>query len=61
MIKNTVRKNKCASIDISNDLSQLDNLSNPYTYSFGKIERKDEHSNASRLQNRTTLEYLYKK
>lgn len=61
MIKNYPTKNKCARIDICDDYRMLDNLSNPYCYSFGTIERNINCLDVRKLQNRVNAEYFSKR
>ncbi len=62
MIKNTNTKSKSARIDICDDYRLLvDNLSNPYCYNFGSIEKNNNPMNMKKLQNRVNIDYFYKR
>lgn len=62
MIKNTNSKTKCASLDSCDDYRlKLDNLSNPYCYNFGALERNNSPVNVKKIQNKVNTEYFYKK
>ncbi|HBA38155.1 MAG TPA: hypothetical protein DCY94_05490 [Firmicutes bacterium] len=59
MIKNTTNR-KSARIDIGDDIAMFDNLSNPYSYNFGSIDRSSRNYDFKRIQNKINSEYFFK-
>ncbi len=62
MIKETFIKSKGIRFDICDDYHLLiDNLSNPYCYNFGNIEKNNNPANMKKLQNKVNSDYFYKR
>ncbi len=62
MIKTSNVKSKSARIDICDDYHLLiDNLTNPYCYNFGSIEKNNNPMDMKKLQNKVNMDYFYKK
>ncbi len=59
MIKNPNQKTKCATINASDDYRVLtDNLTNPYCYNFGKVQKKQNSATFQKLHNKWNTELL---
>ncbi len=62
MIRNTFRVNKCASCEPCDEYRSISELSNPYYFSFGKIDRGHMHTgDFTYMHNKVNMDYLFRK
>lgn len=61
VIKNVDSKSKCAKVDASDYRVLTDNLSNPFSYNFGKMQKKCNSAIFKKLHNKINAEYFKSK
>lgn len=59
MIRNSDDRIKCSRINSSDDYKILThNLSNPYGYNFGRVEKNAESNKFQKMHNKVNMEYF---
>ncbi len=62
MIKQSRNCTKCMDIDYSDDYRTMMDITNPYSYNFGRAKKEHTHTDAfSKFQNRMNTDYFYKR
>ena len=59
MLKQTKRNSKCMDLDYSDDFRSMSDITNPYSYNFGRAKKEHTHTDMfSKFQNRVNGDYF---